>query len=132
MVLTHHTYLVRKMLAPNGILSTYDDLIISLLPRRNLAATSTSTVVATVMVAQAAKIDPTTQEVPKQKCTSTALDASLAVKKICFDLPDASKEVTIGADLDTKYEVALTIFLWDNIDIFVCSPSDMPGVQGAG
>jgi hypothetical protein len=54
------------------------------------------------MVAQEAKIDQTTLEVPEQKRTSTALDPSLAVKKVCHDLPNASKEFVIGADLDPK------------------------------
>jgi hypothetical protein len=57
---------------------------------------------ATIMVAQAAKIDQTTLEVPEQKCTSTTLDPSPAVKKVCLSLPDASKEVVIGANLDPK------------------------------
>jgi hypothetical protein len=54
------------------------------------------------MVAQAAKIDQTTLQVPEQKCTSTALDPSPAVKQVCLGLPHASKEVVIGADLDPK------------------------------
>jgi hypothetical protein len=54
------------------------------------------------MVAQAAKIDQTTLHVPEQKRTSTALDPSPAVKKVCLGLSDASKEVFIGADLDPK------------------------------
>jgi hypothetical protein len=57
---------------------------------------------ATVMVAQAAKIDQTTLEVPEQKRTNIALDPSPAVKKVCLGLPDASKEVVIGANLDPK------------------------------
>jgi hypothetical protein len=56
----------------------------------------------TVMVAQAAKINQTTLEVPEQKRTRTSLDPSPAVKKVCLSLPDASKEVIIGADLDPK------------------------------
>jgi hypothetical protein len=51
---------------------------------------------------QAAKIDQTTLEVPEQKCTSTALDPSPAVKKVCLGLPGTSKEVVIGANLDPK------------------------------
>jgi hypothetical protein len=54
------------------------------------------------MVAQAAKIGQTTLQVLEQKRTSTALDPSLAIKKVCLSLPDASKEVIIGADLDPK------------------------------
>jgi hypothetical protein len=56
----------------------------------------------TVMVTQAAKIDQTTLEVPEQKCTSMTLDTSPAVKKVGLDLPDASNEVVIGANLDPK------------------------------
>jgi hypothetical protein len=52
------------------------------------------------MVAQAAKINQTTLEVPEQKRATTALDASPTVKKVFLGLPNASKEVTIGADLD--------------------------------
>jgi hypothetical protein len=57
---------------------------------------------ATIMVAQAAKIDQTTLEVQEQKRTSTALDPSPVVKKVCLGLPDASKEVVIGANLNPK------------------------------
>jgi hypothetical protein len=55
-----------------------------------------------VMVAQATKIDQTTLEVPEHKRIATALDPSLAVKKVCLGLPNASNEVTIRADLDPK------------------------------
>jgi hypothetical protein len=54
------------------------------------------------MVAQAAKIDQTTLEVPEQKRTSTTLDPSPVVKKVCLGLPNASKEVVIRANLDPK------------------------------
>jgi hypothetical protein len=54
------------------------------------------------MVAQAAKIDQTTLEVPEQKRTSTTLDPSPAIKKVCLGLSDASKDVIIGANLDPK------------------------------
>jgi hypothetical protein len=54
------------------------------------------------MVAQNAKIDQTTLEVLEQKRTSIALDPSPVVKKVGLGLPDASKEVVIRADLDSK------------------------------
>jgi hypothetical protein len=54
------------------------------------------------MVTQVAKIDQTTLQVPEQKRTSTTLDPSPAVKKVCLGLPDASKEVVIGANLNPK------------------------------
>jgi hypothetical protein len=67
-----------------------------------LSKDSTVKAAATVMVANAAKINQTTLEVPEQKCTSTALDPSPAIKKVCLGLPDTSKEVVIGANLDPK------------------------------
>jgi hypothetical protein len=67
-----------------------------------LSKDSTVKVAATVMVAQAAKIDQTTLEMPKQKRTSTTLEPSLAVKKGCLGLHDASKEVVIEGKLDPK------------------------------
>jgi hypothetical protein len=65
-----------------------------------LAKDSACKAAATIMVTQAAKIDQTTLEVPEQK--RTTLDPSPAMKKVCLGLPDASKEDTIGADLDPK------------------------------
>jgi hypothetical protein len=54
------------------------------------------------MVAQAARIDQTTLQVPRQKHTTTALDPSPTVDNVCLGLPDACKEVVIEADLDPK------------------------------
>jgi hypothetical protein len=54
------------------------------------------------MVTQVAKIDQITLEVPEQKRMTTALDTSTAVKKVCLGLLGATKEVTIGVDLDPK------------------------------
>jgi hypothetical protein len=105
MAIPHHTYLIMKMPAPNGILSVLGDIMVSYNCESatvELSKDSTIKAAATVMVAQAAKIDQTTLEVPEQKRTSTALDPSPAVKKICLGLPDASKEVVIGANLDPK------------------------------
>jgi hypothetical protein len=103
MAIPHHTYLIMKMPAPNRILSVLRDIMVSyncesatVEPSKDSAIKAATT----VMVAQAAKIDQTTLQVPEQKRTSTALDPSLAVKKVCLGLPDTSKEVVIGADLD--------------------------------
>jgi hypothetical protein len=105
MAVPHHTYLIMKMLAPNGILSVLGDIMVSYNCESatiELSKDSAIKAATTVMVAQAAKINETTLQVLKQKLTSTTLDPSLAVKKVCLGLPDASKEVVIGADLDTK------------------------------
>jgi hypothetical protein len=105
MAIPHHTYLIMKMPAPNRILSFLGDIMVSYNCESatvELSKDSTIKAAITVMVAQAAKIDQTTLQVPKQKRTSTALDPSPTVKKVCLGLPDASKEVVIGADLDPK------------------------------
>jgi hypothetical protein len=101
----HHTYLIMKMPALNRILSVLGDIMVSYNCESatvKLSKDSVTKAASTVMVAQAAKIDQTTLEVLEQKCTSTALDPSPAVKKVCLGLPDASKEVVIRADLDPK------------------------------
>jgi hypothetical protein len=105
MAIPHHTHLIMKMPAPNGILSVLGDIMVSYNCESatvELSKDSAVKAAATVMVAQAAKIDQTTLEVLEQKCTSTALDPSPAVKKVCLDLPDTSKEVVIRANLDLK------------------------------
>jgi hypothetical protein len=105
MAIPHHTYLIMKMPAPNGILSVLGDIVVSYNCESatiELSKDSAIKAAATVMVAQAAKINKTTLLVPEQKRTSTTLDPSPAVKKVCLGLPDASKEVVIGADLNPK------------------------------
>jgi hypothetical protein len=105
MAIPHHTYLIMKMLAPNEILSVLGDIMVSYNCESATAELSKDLEIkaaAMVMVTQAAKIDRTTLQVPEQKHTSTALDLSPAVKKVCLSLPDATKEVIIRADLDPK------------------------------
>jgi hypothetical protein len=105
MAIPHHTYLIMKMPAPNGILSVLKDIMVSYNCESatvELSKDSAIKAAATVIVAQAGKIDQTTLQVPEQKRTSTALDPSPAVKKVCLGLHDASKEVIIGPDLDPK------------------------------
>jgi hypothetical protein len=105
MAIPHHTYLIMKMPVPNGILSILGDIMVSYNCESatiELSKDSAIKAATTVMVPQAAKIDQTTLQVPEQKRTTTALDPSPAVKKVCLGLPDASKEVVIEADLDPK------------------------------
>jgi hypothetical protein len=105
MAIPHHTYFIMKMPAPNGLLSVLGDIMVSYNCESatvELSKDSAIKAAATVMVAQAAKINQTTLQVPEQKRTSTALDPSPAIKKVCLGLPDASKEVVLGADLDPK------------------------------
>jgi hypothetical protein len=87
MAIPHHTYIIMKMPTPNGILSVLGDIMVSYNCESatfELSKDSAIKAAATVMVAQAAKIDQNTLEVPEQKCTSTALDPSLVVKEVCL------------------------------------------------
>jgi hypothetical protein len=105
MAIPHHTNLIMKMPVPNGILSVLRDIMVSYNCESatvELSKDSAIKAATTVMVAHAAKIDQTTLQVPEQKRTSTVLDPSSAVKKVCLGLPDTSKEVIIRADLDHK------------------------------
>jgi hypothetical protein len=105
MAIPHHTYLIMKMPVPNRILSVLGDIMVSDNCESAIVELSKDYAVkaaATVMVAQAAKIDQTTVEVPEQKRTNTTLDPSPAIKKVCLGLPDASKEVVIGTNFDSK------------------------------
>jgi hypothetical protein len=77
MAITHHTYLIMKMSAPNGILSVLRDIMVSYNCESTIVELSKDSAIkaaATVMVTQAAKINQTTLQVPEQKRTSTALD----------------------------------------------------------
>jgi hypothetical protein len=105
MAIPHHTNLIMKMPAPNRILSVLGDIMISNNCESSTVELSKDSVIkatATVVVAQEDKIDQTTLQVLEQKRTTTALDPSPAVKKVCLGLPDASKEVVIGTDIDPK------------------------------
>jgi hypothetical protein len=101
MAIPHHTYLIMKIPVPNGILSVLGDIMVCYNCESatiKLSKDSAIKAATTVMVAQAAKINQTTLKVPDQKHTSTALDPSPSVKKVCLGLPNASKEVVIGAN----------------------------------
>jgi hypothetical protein len=68
MAIPHNTYLIMKMPTPNGIISVLRDIMVSYNCESatvELSKDSAVKVAATVMVAQAAKIDQTTLEVPK-------------------------------------------------------------------
>jgi hypothetical protein len=68
MAIPHHTYLIMKMSAPNGILSILGDVMVSYSCESatvELSKDSAIKAAATVMVAQAAKVNQTTLQVPE-------------------------------------------------------------------
>jgi hypothetical protein len=68
MAIPHHTYFIMKMPAPNGILSVLEDIMVSYNCESATVKFSKDSAIkaaTTVIVAQAAKIDQSTLEVPK-------------------------------------------------------------------
>jgi hypothetical protein len=55
-----------------------------------------------VMITEAAQVATTDLTILEQKCTSTALDATLTTKKVCLGLADPEKMVVIGDNLGEK------------------------------
>jgi hypothetical protein len=105
MAIPHYTYLVLKMPAPKGVLTVYDDLLISFKcdnKALEIAMTNACFSASAVMVAEAKKVDPSDLAISEQKCTETALDAMPSTKKVCLGLADPAKTVVIGDDLREK------------------------------
>jgi hypothetical protein len=101
----HYTYLVLKMPAPNGVLTVYNDLLISFKcdnAALDIATTHACFGASAVMVAEAKKVDQSDLTVPEQKRTETALGAMPSMKKVCLGLADPTKTVVIGDDLREK------------------------------
>jgi hypothetical protein len=105
MAIPHYTYLVLKMPAPKGVLTVYDDVLISFkCDSEALEITTMNTCFGTsaVMVREAKKVDPSDLTVLKQKRTETTHDATPSTKKVCLGLADLAKTVVIGDDLRKK------------------------------
>jgi hypothetical protein len=105
MAILHYTYLVLRMLAPNGVLTVYGDLIISFIcdnEALDIATTNACIDASVVMVAEAVKVAPTDLTLPEQKHTDTTLDATPMTKKVCLGLADPEKTVVIDDNLKEK------------------------------
>jgi hypothetical protein len=105
MAIPHYTYLVLKMSASNGVLTVYDNLIVSFKcdsETLEIATTNTYMDASVVMVAKAAKVALTDLTIPEQKRTDTALNATPVTKKVCLGLADPEETVVIGDNLGEK------------------------------
>jgi hypothetical protein len=105
MAIPHYTYIVLKMPAPKGVLTVYDDLLISFKcdsEALEIATTNTCFGTSAVMVREAKKVDPSDLTVLKQKRTETTHDATPSTKKVCLGLADLAKTMVICDDLRKK------------------------------
>jgi hypothetical protein len=105
MAVPHYTYLVLKMPTPKKVLTVYHDLLISFKCDNEALEIATMNAcfgALAVMVAEAKKVARTDLTILEQKHTETALDASLATKKVCLGLTDPAKTVVIGDNLGEK------------------------------
>ncbi|XP_034592555.1 uncharacterized protein [Setaria viridis] len=105
MAIPHHTYLILKMLAPNGVLSIYSDVETSYkcdTEAVQLAETLEYSAKATAMLAKAQEVDQNQLTIPETEPTPTTLQPNLKVKKICLGLEDPSKVALMGSDLLPK------------------------------
>jgi hypothetical protein len=105
MAVLHYTYIVLKMLAPKGVLTVYDDLLISFKcdnEALEIAITNAYFSASTVMVAEAKKVAPTDLTIPEQMRTETSLDATQATKNVFLGLADPAKTVVISDNLGEK------------------------------
>ncbi|XP_034592169.1 uncharacterized protein [Setaria viridis] len=105
MAISHHTYLILKMPAPNGVLSVYDDVETSYkcdTEEVQLTEALEYSAKATAMVAEAQKLDKDQLTILEMEPTPTTLQPDPKVKKICLSLEDLSKTTLIGFDLSEK------------------------------
>nr|XP_034601178.1 uncharacterized protein LOC117861741 [Setaria viridis] len=105
MMIAHHTYLILKMPAPNGVLSIYGNIetlykcdgeVVQLPKALEYLAK------ATAMVAEAQKVDKDQLTIPEIEPTPTTLQPDPRVKKICLGLEDPTKTTLRGTDLSEK------------------------------
>jgi hypothetical protein len=93
------------MPAPKGVLTVYDNLLISFKCNNEaleIATTNACFGALAIMVAEAKKVNPSDLTIPEQKRTETTLDTTPATKKVCLVLADPAKTVVIDDGLDEK------------------------------
>ncbi|XP_012700645.1 uncharacterized protein LOC105914183 [Setaria italica] len=105
MVIPNHTYLVLKMLAPNGVISIFGNVEMSYkcdTEAVQLAETLEYSANTTMMLAESKKVDQSHLTILEVDPMSMALQPDLQVKKISLGLEDPSKTALIRAGLTPK------------------------------
>jgi hypothetical protein len=126
MAVPNYTYLKLKMSGPNGVItvgSTYRhayECDVECVEYAEALAESKALI---------ADLECLSKEVPDAKRHAGNFEPVEAVKSVALDPSnDACKQVQIGSKLDPKLEAVLVDFLHANAEVFVWSPSDMPGI----
>jgi hypothetical protein len=105
MAIPNHTYLVRKMPAPQDILSIYGDVQAAFACDNDsikLALASERKREHVLPLEDTKKLPASDNTVPEQEPTATALTPNAKTKQISLGLADPAKTVVIGVDLDSK------------------------------
>ena len=105
MAIPHHTYLILKMPAPNGVISIYGDVETSYKCDTELVQLDKAleySVQGTTMVTEAQKVDKDLLTILETELMPRALQPDLEVKKIYLSLEDLTKTTLIGSDLFAK------------------------------
>jgi hypothetical protein len=76
MAIPHYTYLVPKMLVPNGVLFVYSDILAV-----DLASTHAYSVAASALVAKAKTLNPADLMAPEQNRTSPSINANPTISR---------------------------------------------------
>ena len=128
MAVPNYTYLKLKMPGPSGVItieSTYEhayDCDVECIEYAEALAEAETLI---------AHLDQLSGEVPDSKRRAGAFEPAETIKLIPVDpaCPD-DRALRISATLDIKLEAMLIDFLRANTNVFVWSPSDMPGIRG--
>ncbi|XP_034601217.1 uncharacterized protein [Setaria viridis] len=105
MVILNHTYLILKMMAPNGVLFIYGDVETSYKCNTEavqLAKTLEYSANATMMLTESKKVDQNQLMILEVDPMSMTLHPDPQVKMISLGLEDPSKTTLIGASLTPK------------------------------
>jgi hypothetical protein len=129
MAIPHYTYMILKMLGPQGIITVHADFQGAAECFRVAIQATLTTKPSVTSSAQANSKSEEDLTVPANEAQAvTSMRPTEETKRINLEFIDEHKTAIISSSLDDKQEGALVQFLQDNRDVFAWQPADMPGV----
>jgi hypothetical protein len=129
MAIPHYTYMILKMLGPQGIITVHADFQGAAECFRVAIQATLTTKPSVTSSAQANSKSEEDLTVPANEAQAvTSMRPTEETKRINLEFTDEHKTAIISSSLDDKQEGALVQFLQDNRDVFAWQPADMPGV----